>query len=302
MSAKITIFTPTYNRAYILGTLYESLKRQTSMDFKWIIVNDGSTDNTDQLVNTWLSENNFQIIYYKQNNSGKHIAINSGVNLCDTELFFCVDSDDYLTDDAIEKVLTLWRDKGENKGHISGIVALRKYHNNSIIGTPFPKYLETSTLGDLYKKHSVTGDKVVIYKTEVLKKFPFPQFAGEKFLVESLIYDRIDREYNMLLLNNAIYYCEYLPDGLSQDFRELYRKNPRGFLEYFNQSFVLSNALIEKGKCAAHYFALSLYLKNYNNFVKTQFLLYFLPIFPASLYLFLKIFILKKSDVKAFKN
>ncbi|NNU77313.1 glycosyltransferase family 2 protein [Clostridium estertheticum] len=302
MCNKISVFTPTYNRAFILESLYKSLVNQKYSDFNWIIVDDGSTDNTQHLVDKWINEKRVKIIYKKQNNQGKHVAINRGVNLCDSELFFIVDSDDFISEDSLEKIVTFW-DGNKNGDLISGIIALKKYYKkNKIVGTELPKGLLTATLTELYEKYNVTGDKVVIYRTDILKKFPFPTFKGELFLLESIVFKKIDCVYKMLLLNEPIYFCEYLEDGLSQDFRKLYRENPRGFLESFNMNLEESNILKNKIKSAAHLINLSLYLKDFKYVKKFSSKWFMIPAFPLALYLYIKIFIFKVSDVKSFNR
>lgn len=122
---KITLFTPTYNRGYIISRLYESIKRQTFRDFEWIIFDDGSTDDTENLVNIWKSENkDFPIIYIKGKNGGKCRATNRALEVARGEIFFTIDSDDYLTDDACEKIND-WMESIRNLPDYCGIVANR---------------------------------------------------------------------------------------------------------------------------------------------------------------------------------
>ena len=187
----ITVFTPTYNRAYILNNLYESLKRQTSKSFEWIIVDDGSVDMTESLVSEWLkNEDLFPIKYIKKVNEGKHIAINVGVEHANGDWFFIVDSDDYLYDDAIEKVVK-WTQDIENDD-IAAVSGTRCFKDGSTIGGDIKfddGYVDCKN--NERNKFGLTGDKAEVYKTEVLKKFPFPKFENETFLSEGAVWDLI---------------------------------------------------------------------------------------------------------------
>ena len=136
MDKTLTIFTPAYNRAYTLHKCYESLKRQTNKNFKWMIIDDGSTDNTVDLVAKWKEKSDFEIIYIYKQNGGMHTAHNTAYENIYTELNMCIDSDDYLTDDAIDKILSFWEENKDEK--YGGIIALDIFQNGEIIGTKLP--------------------------------------------------------------------------------------------------------------------------------------------------------------------
>lgn len=212
----ITVFTPTYNRAYILNNLYESLKRQTSKSFEWIIVDDGSVDMTESLVSEWLKNDNlFPIKYVKKVNEGKHIAINVGVEQAKGDWFLIVDSDDYLYDDAIEKVIKWTHDiKNDDIAAVSGT---RNFKDGSVIGAHI-KFDDgfVDCKNNERNKFGLTGDKAEVYKTEVLKKFPFPKFENEKFLSEGAVWDLIAyKGYMIRWYNQPLIVCGYLEDGLT---------------------------------------------------------------------------------------
>lgn len=232
--AVITVFTPTYNRAYRLPTLYESLKRQTSKDFEWIVINDGSSDNTDELFEKWLrEEGQFPIIYKKVPNGGKHRAINKAVQMAGSDAFFVVDSDDYLTDDAIEKA-SKWFDQVAYDENFAGISGLKGYSLDNPVGgygSFEGEYVDCTNL----QRHlyHLLDDKSEIYKTSILKKYPFPEFDGENFLPESVVWDHIARDgYKLRWFNQVIYICEYLEDGLTASADKKFMDNPKGFLTY----------------------------------------------------------------------
>lgn len=257
----ITVFTPTYNRAYTLDKLYKSLCEQTVNDFVWLVVDDGSIDDTESLVKKWIDERCIDIIYYKQENRGKMVAHNLGVRLCSTELFVCVDSDDFLATDSIEKICSFWK---KNKNHdVAGIIAYRavKKENDFLVEKEFPS-LDPSTLHSLYE-NGFQGDTTLIFKTEVIKEYPFPEIEGEKFITEAYSYDQIDQKYKYLLLNSPLTLCEYRPDGYTCNTSRLYFNNPKGCALYYNQLLKLYPLKgLKKMKVLMRYIAFSRIGKN----------------------------------------
>ena len=228
----ITIFTPAYNRAYCLDNLYQSLVKQSSQNFIWHIVDDGSVDNTREIVDSFIEENKICIVYDYQENAGKHVAHNAGVEKCKTKLFFCVDSDDELTEDAVCVIEKEWETLKDIKDiQTSGMVLYRAYRNRTLVGTEFPDGVEYSTLSGLYRR-GFKGDTALVFITDVLKNFLFPYFEGERFLRENIVYDKIDLEYKLKLVRKAIYLCEYLEDGLSKNATRLELKSPKGAALY----------------------------------------------------------------------
>ncbi|MGM8212332.1 glycosyltransferase family 2 protein [Virgibacillus sp. W0430] len=264
----LTVFTPTYNRAYCLVNCYESLKRQTVNDFKWLIIDDGSTDNTKELVQGWIDEGAIEIIYIRQKNQGMHGAHNTAYDRIDTELNVCIDSDDYMPDDAVEKIVTYWNKYGSKD--VSGIIGLDADTNNCLIGTKLPEQLQTSTLFDLYNTHQVKGDKKLVYRSELTKKYPYPIFYNEKYVGLAYKYYMLDRHYEMLLMNEVLCHVEYRQDGSSKNMLYQYRNNPNGFSFYRKQLMLLPFA----GKSfqfrqAIHYVSSSLLAKNRALFKET---------------------------------
>lgn len=238
----LTIFTPTYNRGYILPELYKSLCNQTSQCFKWLIVDDGSSDNTRELVKSWITENKISITYIYQKNQGKMQAHNTGVLSCDTDLFLCVDSDDYITSNTVNDILTAYPTLPDN---IAGIISYRGKSTTKVIGTEFPDNLKISTLGHLYQL-GFKGDTTLTFKTEILKKFLFPKFPNEKFLTEAFVYNQIDIIYAYFLLRKIHIVCNYRSDGYTQNALKLQIENPIGYLEYYKQCASLETQLKKK--------------------------------------------------------
>lgn len=266
MKKTLTIFTPTYNRAYILNRCYESLKKQTSQDFIWLIIDDGSSDNTKELVSKWIEEDMIQIKYYYQENQGMHGAHNTAYELIDTELNVCIDSDDYMPYDGVEKILKFWECNRSDK--IAGFVGLDQFKDGSIVGSKLPIDVKSSTLFDLYYKYGVKGDKKLVYRSEVTKKYPYPVFEGEKLVPLSYKYRRIDLEYKLLLFNEPLCVVEYMEDGSSKNIFKQYKKSPKGFAAARIENIKNPSATLKfKIKENMHYISSSIFSKNYK-FIK----------------------------------
>lgn len=236
---KMTIFTPTYNRAYILPRLYESLCSQTNKDFEWLIVDDGSEDETQEIVQKWIEDAKIDIRYYKQKNGGKQRAHNVGVEKSNGKLFVCVDSDDYVTSEFIEEHLR-GAEKIKNDPTVAGIVSLKSFEDGQLVGTCFPKGVEYATLTDLYGKYKFQGDTALMYYTAILKKFPFVVEEDEKFIGEGYVYSQIDREYRMYLMPKTLLICEYLQDGYSKNVRKITKENPKSYAKLKKQAIEFS--------------------------------------------------------------
>lgn len=229
MDTVITVFTPTYNRIKTLQKLYKSLCQQTNKCFCWLIVDDGSTDDTAKYVKNWINENKVEIRYIYQENMGKAMAHNRGVEETTTELFTCVDSDDYLTDDAVETILKT--DINENK--YIGIVLKRTGLFKEI--TKWNRSLQSATLFDAYHYYDLIGDTMLVYKTEIIRKYSFPYFKNNKFFPEAYLYDKLDQEGQLKFVDKKIYICEYLQDGYTLNMRKIIACNPKGYEAFIIQ-------------------------------------------------------------------
>lgn len=225
---EITVFTPSYNRAHIIENLYRSLQRQTFRDFEWLIVDDGSSDNTEEVITAWQREkNDFSIRYCKKENGGKHTAINMALELAAGKLFFVVDSDDYLTDDALAK-LTSWEEAlptGEKYCGVAGNLGTGEQNTpNSLFDG---EYLD-GTLLDRYGV--VDGERAMVFYTEVHRQYPYPVFSGERFMTEAVVYNRMAADgYKMRFYNDIVCVYEYQPDGLTRAGSKLFLNNPKGY-------------------------------------------------------------------------
>lgn len=232
----ITVFTPTYNRCEELKRLYASLLAQSCGDFEWLIVDDGSTDETKSTVDRFISEKKVNIRYIYEENGGKMRAHNVGVKNAAGDFFVCVDSDDRLVENAVETFFSNCMMISDER--LAGLVFLDTYiKNGDVVGSEFPKEKLKCSYYEIYEKFGVTGDKTPVFKTEVLKEFPFPEIPNEKFIPEAIVYNRISLKYDMLCLNIPIKEVEYLSDGYSSDYFSLVKKNPIGNSLYFRELY-----------------------------------------------------------------
>lgn len=225
---KITVFTPTYNRAHLIHSLYASLQRQTFLDFEWLVVDDGSEDNTQALFMKWINEpNSFPIRYYWKTNGGKCSAINKGLELAMGELFFTVDSDDYLTDDALEKIarweLNLPKDQ-KYCGLAGNLGTTPSETTNRLFGG---EYFDGSAL-DRYTV--VDGERAMVFYTKIHRQYPYPLFPEERFMTEAVVWNRMAHDgYRMRFYNDIIWVYEYREDGLTKAGTRLFLNNPAGY-------------------------------------------------------------------------
>lgn len=225
---RLTIFTPAYNRAHTLPRTYESLCDQDCKDFIWLIVDDGSADNTAELVKAWQSrDNGFDIQYIYKENGGMHTAHNTAYANIFTELNTCIDSDDKLAPGAVGKILSKW-EQVKDMGY-AGIIALDADFDGKILGKGFPEGLtETSVIG--YYMAGGSGDKKLVYRTDIIKSYPeYPVFEGEKYVSLSYKYRLIDQDYKMAVLDDVLCNVEYQPDGSSNTMWRQYLRNPKGW-------------------------------------------------------------------------
>lgn len=262
MNPTLTVFTPTFNRAYILHLCYESLQRQSCKDFTWLIIDDGSTDNTKELVESWISEQCVSIRYHYQENQGMHGAHNTAYELIHTELNVCIDSDDYMADDAVEKVVSFWKEHGNDK--YAGIVGLDAAPSGEVIGTIMPRHLKEETLYNLYVRHKIRGDKKVIYRSELTRNSPpYPIFPGEKYCPLSCKSILIDQQYTLLIMNEVLCYVEYLADGSSMNIIKQYKRNPRGFSFFRKIAMVYAPTYKHRLRETIHYVSSNIMIRNY---------------------------------------
>ncbi len=252
----LTVFTPTYNRRELLGRVYQSLLVQTDLNFIWLIVDDGSTDDTGMLVQEWMQEGRITIEYLYRENGGKMRAHNTGVANCRTELFMCLDSDDYLPENAVELITAAWRqteeDTVQDAGQVCGIVAHKGRSATEILtGGEFAD-VKYTTLQGLYRK-GFSGETTLVFRTDILRRFPFPEIDGEKYVPEDYIYDRIDKEYVLRVLPRILTICELVTSGYTDSVERLRDENPQAWLLYYGQRAQDAPVSMLKLKYISHY-------------------------------------------------
>ncbi|MCR5746165.1 MAG: glycosyltransferase family 2 protein [Lachnospiraceae bacterium] len=251
----ITVFTPAYNRALKLKRAYDSLKRQTCKDFCWLIVDDGSTDDTEEAVRSFREEGLVDIKYMRRENGGKMRAHNSGVKETETELFVCLDSDDYLSDDAVEVIIRAWNGI-DDKDHYAGIIAYKgEDEENPIYGNLFP-YTADCSFRELYQK-GFKGETTLVFRTELLKANLFPEIEGEKYVPEDVVYDRIDEGHIYKIIPSVLTICEIVKDGYTDRAEKLRREAPTGWFIYYYQRALSWPVSLLKFKFASHYLRFS---------------------------------------------
>lgn len=254
----LTVFTPTYNRAGYLKRVYDSLIAQECRDFEWLIVDDGSTDNTSQVVQTFIDQNMISIRYICKENGGKHTAHNEAIKHAKGEWFVCVDADDYLSSNAVQRICNAAKQITDN----SGIAAYKQDTEGKRLSNPFPENVDCCRSSELSLKYGCRGEFTFVFPTEIARKYPFPVFPGERFVGENVVYDRIERECKMVLLSETITVCEYLGEGYTSNFDKLLKHNPCGFCLYFMQRIDLMPSLVSKLVCAGKYWCFRWVSKN----------------------------------------
>ncbi len=229
---QLTVFTPTYNRAKLLQRCYEGMCKQTNKQFVWMIIDDGSSDNTKELVECWMANRkDFLIQYYYKENGGLHTAYNEAIEHIETELCVCIDSDDFMPCNAVEKILNFWKEKGSDK--YAGIVGLDFYLDGTVIGDLLPEQ-ESVNLIDLFigKYNLINGDRTNVVRTELYKKYaPMKVFPGEKNFNPHYMHLQISQEYDFLVLNENLRYVEYQENGMTNSMLKQYRSSPNSFAE-----------------------------------------------------------------------
>ncbi len=241
----ITIFTPTYNRAHTLERLYGSLQEQTFTDFEWLVIDDGSTDGTEILFEKWLKEQNpFPIHYYRKENGGKHTAINYGLDKAQGEVFFTADSDDYLTEDGLEKVNS-WVGSLPPDENFCGVVGNWGYSATETPNTIYKGIWRDATLLERYPEFSanpIDGERAFVFFTEVHRKYKYPEFENENFMTEAVTWNRMANDgYKIRVYNDIIYIYKFLPNGLTLSGSKIFIDNPKGYALWLREKAELCN-------------------------------------------------------------
>ena len=259
----LTIFTPSYNRAHTLSRTYESLCCQTCKDFEWLIIDDGSIDETRNVVMEWQDRlNGFNIKYVWKENGGLHTGYNKAIELIETELCVCIDSDDWMPEDAVDKIINKW--KNEKRSDVGGILGLDFFENGEPIGGYFDNNIIMLKMIEMRTKYHHRGDVKVVHRTKLLKELPpMPSFPGEKNFNPIYLFYEIDQNYPLLLLNDNICFVEYQPDGMTNNIFNQYINSPRSFAELRKQMMRRKDVpLYLKFRNAIHYISSQIMIKN----------------------------------------
>lgn len=284
---RLTVFTPAYNRGELLTRCYESMKRQTSKEFIWLIIDDGSTDQTRQLAGQWQRENNgFEIVYHYKENGGLHTAYNEAIARVETELCVCIDSDDFMPDDGVERILKFWEAHGSDQ--VAGIVGLDYDLQGNIIGDPLPDQERVNLIDLLVGKYRLNnGDRTNVVRTSLYQKYaPMKVFPGEKNFNPHYMHLQISMEYDFLVLNENLRFVDYQPGGMSNSIWRQYYSSPRSFAETRKLYLSFPNTGIKfRFRQCVHYVSSSILAHNYYFFQESPAKLLTIPAIPFGLLL-----------------
>lgn len=260
---KISILTPTYNRAKYLNNIYQSLKENkgNKLDFEWLIMDDGSEDNTEQVVKQFMNENEMEIKYFKQENQGKMSAMNNLMQYITGELVMCCDSDDYFTQDAF-KIIENNSDKLLQNKQLYAIVFLKQDKNGIISGQEFKQNNFETTMFELYFKYDIQGEKTIVFNAKIRNQFKHELEANEKFITEARMYHKMDEKYKILCINKPIIVGDYKEDGYTKNINKTFKQAPVGYYNYFKEilSKDMNGVLLKKRLYAIKHFILFGYL------------------------------------------
>ena len=314
--ATLTVFTPAYNRAHTIGRTFKSLCEQTNHDFEWLVVDDGSTDNTKELITSYLTNVTYvsdaefignsadapwlKVRYIYQENQGMHGAHNTAYDAIQTELNTCIDSDDYMPQDAVEKIVNLWSSLTEHeKKQYAGLLALDVEDKTlKVIGDELPKDRRSTTLSGFYERGG-SGDKKLIYRTEVIKSVPrYPLFEGERYVGLAYKYMLVDQQYELLILNEPVCIVEYQLDGSSHSMYRQYWNNPKGWCFYRCNEMIYAKGIKRKLIVCAHYVSSSIMAGNKRFFVESPCKIATICSLPLGIVLYFYIRHKVKSDAK----
>lgn len=289
--AFITVFTPTYNRAALLEKGYQALKKQTCKDFIWLIIDDGSEDNTKEVVHMWQkSETAFEIRYIYKENGGLHTGYNTAITALDTELAVCVDSDDWLTNNAIERICQIWQQNGNNS--LAGIIALDIYESGEIIGDYLPKQKVLNLIDLQTGKYKIkNGDRKLIIRSDLYKSVaPQKTCNGEKNFNPHYMHLQIGKQYDFLVLNEPICVVEYQQNGMTNSILRQYKNSPNSFAELRKLTLTFDKAgIFYKFRQYIHLISSCFLAKNFKYCCDLPNYLLYVLAFPLGLLLYMYI-------------
>ena len=282
----ITVFTPTFNRAYCLDRVYDSLLEQTNPNFTWLIIDDGSIDKTKDLVKQWINENKIDIKYIFKFNGGMHTAHNTAYKNITTELNICIDSDDFLPRSAIQNIYDNWQSVKYDQS-IAGLMGLDESLDGKLIGSKFPYEFSPSSLSDFYYKHGGTGDKKIVLRTMLTVAYPsYPEWKEERLVPLDTLYVLICRDYKLVPVNQVWCIVDYQEDGSSATIIDQYFRSTRGFRYSREISMIYSGLIRLKIRSAIHYNISTFIIKDYYKLINSPNMLLTLSLMPISYILY----------------
>lgn len=254
---EFTVFTPTFNRAGLLARVYQCLMNQTFRDFEWLIVDDGSSDGTADVVRRWQQQNRMEIVYLHQENRGKHAAFNRAVGHARGKLFLNLDSDDACVPETLQRLLGHWEGIPRDlRGDFSGVTCQCMDESGNLLGSAFPEPFVDAHPTEFLSKHRIKGEKWGFHRTEILREFPFPEIAGERFVPEGLVWNRIGRRYKLRFVNDPLRIYKPLAAGLNSSSAALRARYPVSACAYY----------VELSECEVPFAARCRALVNYGRF------------------------------------
>ncbi len=261
----ITIFTPAYNRKPYLKGLYDSILRQDFTDFEWVVVDDGSTDGTQSEIADFINEEKISIRYYRQDNAGKHVAINRGVGMAQGMLFFIVDSDDTVADGALQAIASQWEAVSllPNAAEFAGVCGTRIHQDGRVIGGAVDyRTLDVDAVKYRFEM-GYEGDRGEVLLTRIMAMYPYPQFSGERFCADALVWNRIGRTFKLRFFNAPLIVCEYLPGGITDTSVRLRKESPRGSCLYYAEMRRLPGlTAVQRLKATINFWRFAVYDQN----------------------------------------
>jgi len=281
---KISILTPTYNRGNLLNKLYNSLleNRKYDLEIEWLIMDDGSEDETKSIVQKYIDESIIDIKYYFQKNQGKMSAINNLVEYSNGDLIIECDSDDFFTNDAFEIITEEYTKIENNKNHITKndkenniekrkiyAMCFLKYNQDNVnMGKEFRK--KRTTMFDLYYKEEENGEKALVFYNNIRKQYKYKLEKNEKFVTEARMYNEMDLSGDIICINKPIMICEYQEEGYTNNIINQFKNNPYGYYEYFKEIFNqnMKGITFKKRIYIIKHFILFNYLTKSKNIVK----------------------------------
>lgn len=286
----LTVFTPSYNRVDLLPRLYKSLVEQTCKDFIWLVIDDGSTDHTKEVVEKWVKDALIEIRYVFKENGGMHTAHNLAYSIIESEINICIDSDDFMPKNAVENILINW-EKVSYWPNIAGMIGLDESIDGHIIGSEMPCDMYVTSFDDLYHKCKVKGDKKLVYRSSITNAYPkYPEFDGERLVPLSRLYNLIDRDYQLVCFNSVWVIVDYQEGGSSNTIIDQYFRSPKGFREARITKIKCSSDIIAVFKNVIHLGCCNIILKDWKAIINSPRRIYSIVLMPVSLilYFFLK--------------